>query len=234
MPAPQKSTAKAASRAKAAVERGAKVAQPLAAHEPRVVRKKRESRGRLLDAAFRLMAERGLDGVAIHEITEAADVATGGFYNHFKSKEDIYLAVTRRVFEDFGDALDGLVANLDDPAEVVAVCIRHTVLRARREPLWSQLLVREGLSAQAENRGLGKRLRRDIALGIDRGRFKTSDPVMAFVATGGAVLAALSAQLHTLKAQADLGQRIAAVALQILGLTASQAERIANKPLPDA
>jgi len=209
-------------------------AQALAAREPRVVRKKRESRGRLLDAAFQLMAERGVDGVAIHEITEAADVATGGFYNHFKSKEDIYFAVTRRVFEDFGDALDGLVATLDDPAEVVAVSIRQTVLRARREPVWGQFLVREGLSPQAASRGLGKRLSRDIAIGLERGRFKTGDPVMAFVATGGAVLAAVSAQLHALRAQVNLGQRVAVVALQILGLSASQAERIANRPLPEA
>mgnify|MGYP003407298703 FL=1 len=224
MSTPHKSPTKTASRVKA---------QPLAAREPRVVRKKRESRSRLLEAAFQLMAERGVDAVAIHEITEAADVATGGFYNHFKSKEDIYLALTRRVFEDFADALDVLVAELDDPAEVVAVCIRQTVLRARREPVWGKFLVREGLSPDAANRGLGKRLRRDIALGIERGRFKTADPGMAFVATGGAVLAALAAQLHALKPQADVPQRIAAVALQILGLSASQAERIANKPLPD-
>ena len=156
-----------------------------------MLRKKLESRGRLLDAAFRLMAERGLDGVAIQEITEAADVATGGFYNHFKSKQDIYFALTRRVFEDFGDALDVLVAKLEDPAEVVAVCIRQTVLRAKREPVWGQFLLREGLSPDAARRGLGSRLRRDIQRGIERGRFKPLDPVMAFVATGGAVLAAI-------------------------------------------
>ena len=141
MSAPRKKAARSARRAHLASDRG----EPTAARESRVLRKKLESRGRLLDAAFRLMAERGLDGVAIQEITEAADVATGGFYNHFKSKQDIYFALTRRVFEDFGDALDVLVAKLEDPAEVVAVCIRQTVLRAKREPVWGQFLLREGL-----------------------------------------------------------------------------------------
>lgn len=196
-----------------------------------MLRKKRESRRRLLDAAFRLMAERGLNAVAIQEITEAADIATGSFYNHFDSKQDIYLAVTRRVFEDFADALDVLVAKLDDPAEVVAVCIRQTLLRAKREPVWGQFLVREGLSPEAASRGLGSRLRRDITRGIERGRFKPADPVMAFVATGGTVLAALSAQLHALEREENLGPRVAAVALQLLGLSAAQAARIANRPM---
>ncbi|EUC21006.1 regulatory protein TetR, partial [Burkholderia sp. BT03] len=58
--------------------------------EPRGARRKRETRGRLLDAALRLMAEKGMEGVAINEITEAADVGFGSFYNHFESKEAIY------------------------------------------------------------------------------------------------------------------------------------------------
>jgi AcrR family transcriptional regulator len=217
---------------------GSSAAQP---REPRGARRKRETRGRLLDAAFRLMAARGADGVAIHEITEAADVATGGFYNHFESKEELYFELSKRVFEDFADALDRLVAELDDPAEVVAVCIRQTVLRAAREPLWAQFLVREGMAADAWTRGLGRRLRRDIEAGIARGRFKLADPVMGFIATGGAVLAAVAAQQYAAPkaapsalGAADMGQRIALVALRILGLTASQAERVAHKPLPSA
>ena len=59
------------------------------APESRQARRKRETRERLLDAAFRLMAERGVDAVAINEITEAADVGFGSFYNHFESRDGI-------------------------------------------------------------------------------------------------------------------------------------------------
>ena len=191
------------------------------------------------------MATRGADGVAIHEITEAADVATGGFYNHFSSKEDIYFELTKRVFEDYADGLEVLLAGVDDPAEVVAVCVRQTVARAAREPVWGQFLLREGLSAHAFTRGLGSRLRRDIAVGVKRGRFKLSDPVMTFVATGGAILAAVAAQVHAAQAprqsstatalalgKEDVGERIATLVLQMLGLSTSQAERVARKPMP--
>ena len=52
--------------------------------EARGARRRRETRARLLDAALKLMADRGMDGVAINEITEAADVGFGSFYNHFE------------------------------------------------------------------------------------------------------------------------------------------------------
>ena len=101
--------------------------------EPRGERRKRLTREKLLDAAFRLMAERGMDAVAINDITEAADVGFGTFYNHFASKEAIYLAVMDALFEDFGDALERIVGDVEDPAEVISICFRHGILRARRE-----------------------------------------------------------------------------------------------------
>jgi AcrR family transcriptional regulator len=56
------------------------------------------------------MAEKGMEGVAINEITEAADVGFGSFYNHFESKESIYAAVVEWLFEEFGSRLDQLTA----------------------------------------------------------------------------------------------------------------------------
>lgn len=94
--------------------------------EPRGARRKRETRARLLDAALRLMADRGMEGVAINEITEAADVGFGSFYNHFESKEAIYAALVSAVFEEFADSLDKLTEGLSDAAEIISVSVRHT------------------------------------------------------------------------------------------------------------
>ncbi|MBV8047377.1 MAG: TetR/AcrR family transcriptional regulator, partial [Paludibacterium sp.] len=117
--------------------------------ESRATRRKRETRAKLLEAALALMADKGMEGVTINEITEAADVGFGSFYNHFESKEAIYAALTEWVFEAFADRLDRLVRHLEDPAEVIAVCTRHTLLRARREPVWGRFLLREGFSTLA-------------------------------------------------------------------------------------
>lgn len=213
--------------------------------EPRGERRKRLTREKLLDAAFRLMAERGMDAVAINDITEAADVGFGTFYNHFASKEAIYLAVMDALFEDFGDALERIVVDVEDPAEVISICFRHGILRARREPLWGKFLVREGFSARALTRGLGVRLLRDIQIGIAKGRFTVPDPFMTFITAGSAFLGAISADLEDARDQTgfleqlgfstrDFPERAATSLLYNLGLPWDQAQHIARLPLPVA
>jgi AcrR family transcriptional regulator len=216
------------------------------ARESRGARRKRETRTRLLEAALQLMAVRGMEGVAINEITEVADVGFGSFYNHFESKEAIYDALMDVVFEGFADALDALVREVTDPAEIVAFSVRHTLLRARREPLWGQFLLREGLSTRALTRGLGQRLLRDLSKGVATRRFKAPDLLMSFVAVGGTVLAAISAQQQAgadddpqaaLVQQmglslGDIPERAATIVLTTLGIDQAEAERMARKPLP--
>ncbi|MGF6478510.1 AcrR family transcriptional regulator [Paraburkholderia sp. JPY419] len=214
--------------------------------EPRGARRKRETRARLLDAALRLMAERGMEGVAINEITEAADVGFGSFYNHFESKEAIYATLVDNVFEEFANVLDRLAGGITDPAEVVAVSVRHTILRARHDPVWGRFLIREGFSAPALSRGLAQRLMRDIRNGIAAKRFVVADPFIGYLAVGGTVLSAIAAELNYVAPGAsaadmlkELGfsgehfpERTAAMLLQILGLKRAEAEKIAARPLP--
>lgn len=211
--------------------------------EPRGARRKRETRYRLLEAALRLMAEKGMEGVAINEITEAADVGFGSFYNHFESKEAIYAALVDWVLEGFGNALDGLVRDVADPAEVISVCVRHTLLRARREPVWGQFIVREGFSTMGLERGLGRRLLRDIKTGVKAKRFPIDDILTMCMSVAGTVIALISAELESgsprgaemkrLGFRMDgLPERTAATVLRTLGLDQAEAEAIARRPLP--
>jgi len=189
------------------------------------------------------MAERGMEGVAINEITEAADVGFGSFYNYFASKKDIYDEVIVTVFESFGDALDQIARDLEDPAEVISVSIRHTLIRSRQDRLWGQFLVREGMSDRARTHGLGPRLLRDLRKGVDGGRFKIPDLDMAFITIGGGVLAVVAAQVQlaardaagpspSRKRGADIPERAAATLLHALGLTSADANAVARRPLP--
>lgn len=54
-----------------------------------------ETRERILSATKRLLAERGLDGVTIKAICDAAEVHAGSFYNLFESKEQVVLTAVR-------------------------------------------------------------------------------------------------------------------------------------------
>jgi len=214
--------------------------------EPRGARRKRETRQRLMEAALALMAHKGMEGVAINEITEAADVGFGSFYNHFESKEAIHAALTDWAFESFADALDQLGRHITDPAEVLSVSMRYAMLRAQKEPLWGQFLIKEGLSTRVLTRGLGQRLLRDIQRGIEAKRFRGDDPLMSFVVAGGIVLASISVWLHLAPSNEwpatplplppfntdHLPERAAAELLLALGLSRQEAEEIASRPLP--
>lgn len=50
-------------------------------------RKKEKTRQALLDVAIRLIAERGIYGTRIEDITERSDLGKGAFYNYFDSKD---------------------------------------------------------------------------------------------------------------------------------------------------
>ena len=55
----------------------------------RRARRSRETRERLFQAALRLFAERGYLATTVEDITEAADVGKGTFFNYFPSKEHV-------------------------------------------------------------------------------------------------------------------------------------------------
>ena len=207
---------------------------------PRGERRKRETRTKLLRAAMSLMAERGLEAVAINEITEAADVGFGTFYNHFSSKEEIYTCIVNWVFEAFADALERSLDTVSDSAEIISTSIRHTMNRAKEDPLWGRFLVREGMSARSMRGGggLAGRLNRDIAQGLKIGRFKANDSFVTFISVGATVLGAIVAELDAMGDEKDaklmeaLPERTATLVLTILGIDEAEAAKIATAPLP--
>jgi TetR/AcrR family transcriptional repressor of nem operon len=66
-----------------------------------------ENRERVLEAAAELFRSRGIEGISVAEIMEAAGLTHGGFYRHFESKDDLAAQACARAFEQ---ALDRLVA----------------------------------------------------------------------------------------------------------------------------
>lgn len=51
--------------------------------------KKQENYERIIATASELFRERGFDGVGVAELMERAGLTHGGFYNHFRSKEEL-------------------------------------------------------------------------------------------------------------------------------------------------
>jgi AcrR family transcriptional regulator len=68
---------------------------------------RRESRrGALVDAAFRVFADKGVAASSVDDIVDAAGVAKGTFYLYFKTKDDAVNAVAERVVDGVADIVE--------------------------------------------------------------------------------------------------------------------------------
>jgi AcrR family transcriptional regulator len=107
----------------------------------RGTRRRARTRQKLTDAASVLIAEKGVAGLRIQEITELADVALGSFYNHFKTKEELVEAVVTDTIDVRARGIVSRMGAIDDPAEAVSYACRRVVGIAYEDPELARLFV---------------------------------------------------------------------------------------------
>ncbi|KKZ87911.1 TetR family transcriptional regulator [Rhizobium phaseoli] len=61
---------------------------------------KQENYDRIIATASELFRERGFDGVGVAELMEGAGLTHGGFYNHFRSKEELIAESTENGLDE--------------------------------------------------------------------------------------------------------------------------------------
>jgi len=191
-------------------------------------RRRERTRASLLDAAKRLIAERGRDGFSINELTELADVGFGSFYNHFDSRDDIVRAVAEETRATESEGVESLVANREDPAEVVAAIHAYYVRLARRHPARARLLVRLDVASDVLHRQLGSCAEAAIERGAAAGRFAVPDTRLAICALSSALAGVMHAVLMDVVADnADVHH--AQAVLCLLGVPLIEAAAIARR-----
>lgn len=199
----------------------------------RLERRKQRTRAALIQAAQALIAAGKLN-VPVLEITQAADVGMGSFYNHFDSKDALFEAAVADVLDSHGALLDQFTASIDDPAEAFACSFRLTGRLFRRRPQESQILLASGLSLMGSDRGLGPRALRDIAAAVAGGRFTVDDPKLAMAVAAGALLGlGKLLQQEPERDDAVAADRVAEDLLRLFGLSAEEARQICKRPLPN-
>jgi AcrR family transcriptional regulator len=196
-------------------------------------RRKEQTRAALVRGAQALLAA-GKTDAPIAEITRAADVGMGSFYNHFDSKDQLFQAAVEDALDAHGALLERLTAGLDDPAEVFACSLRLTGRLHRRQPELSTVLLHNALALARSDRGLAPRARRDIEAATRTGRFTVDDPELALAVIAGATLC-LGQLLHDQPERDDAHStdQLTEDLLRMLGVPADEARRICLRPLPD-
>jgi AcrR family transcriptional regulator len=209
-------------------------------------RRRLRTRVRLIDAARRIIAERGgIEVVPIAEITDAADVAIGSFYNHFASREALFEAVVSETLEAHGQRLDALASEIADVAEFCAAGMRLTMRMVEADPIWGGFMLRMGTYFPELGWILGRRLVRALLRGIHSGRFTAANEATTLAVVAGAVFGAMHARstqnspgsfpdLLPGSLPDDADCLVAEQLLQLLGLPREEAAEIARRPLPQS
>jgi AcrR family transcriptional regulator len=199
----------------------------------RLERRKQRTRAALIQAAQGFIAAGKLN-VPVLEITQAADVGMGSFYNHFDSKEELFEAAVADVLDAHGALLDRLTESIDDPAETFACSFRLTCRLFRRRPQESRILLVSGLNLMPSDRGLGPRALRDITAAAAAGRFTVDDPKLAMAVAAGALFGlGKLLQDEPERDDAAAADRVTEDVLRLFGLPADEAREICQRPLPD-
>jgi AcrR family transcriptional regulator len=132
-------------------------------------RKKQRTREQIVDAAFKLFAERGYAATTVADIAAAADIAPRTFFSYFPSKEEVVFYDFDGLFESLSEAITGrpegvsaidalrdwvshaLPIEHDEAPEAVLrkrMCIDEPGLAAHQQHLLSKLedILREGVA----------------------------------------------------------------------------------------
>jgi AcrR family transcriptional regulator len=136
-----------------------------AVHSPGAGRRQRradETRLRLFRCAVQLFSERDFANVTVEEITEAADVGKGTFFNYFESKDQV-LGVMAEI--QLGKAAEAL-ARVERGKQTIHAVLHRLFLRLAEEPGRSPELARTIISSFLAR----EKVRKHVALKMQEGR----------------------------------------------------------------
>ena len=143
-------------------------------------RRAAETRIRLFRCALELIAERGLANVTVEDITEAADVGKGTFFNYFASKDHV-LGVMAEI--QLGKVKEA--ASAAQSQQPIHAVLQHLLHRLAEEPGRSPRLARALISSFLASESVREILKRNmqegrktiaevVALGQERGEIDPS------------------------------------------------------------
>jgi AcrR family transcriptional regulator len=135
------------------------------------------TRVRLREVAYENMSTKGVDATTIQELTDAANIGFGTFYNYYSSKEALALEVLDCVIHNIGEKNDLITKQLGetDPVRIVTNSVRFVIREMLTNSIWRFWLARLDLLIDRMRIGFGPFGMRDIAAAVDAGRYDLID-----------------------------------------------------------
>lgn len=144
-------------------------------------RRAAETRVRLFRCALQLFAERGFPNVTVEDITEAADVGKGTFFNYFESKDHVLGVMAEIQRGKVKEALSATDRGKQKIHSVLHRLVRRLVEEPGRSPSLARAFISSFLASEgvrtiiAQNLQEGRRMIAEIiAAGQERGEIDPS------------------------------------------------------------
>jgi len=157
---------------------------------------------RIVVAARKVFAKRGLAGARMDDIARAAGVNKALPYYYFRNKEELHRFVLETMIAQISAQMESPAVLSMDPPERVRALVNLTFDFVMRNPAYPRLIQREMMADRrplhwmvvAHHRPLHQRAVKTIREGIARGQFRAVDPdqmvftifgmIMYYFATG--------------------------------------------------
>jgi AcrR family transcriptional regulator len=168
-----------------------------------------------LQEAFRIIGERGVEGLSLREVARRLGVSHQAPYRHFASRDHILAACVARAYQEFAAALEDRPRD-HDPGRDLHNMGEAYLAYARAEPLKYRLMFGTTLPPPSEHPEMMANARRAFALlheaigqlGGRTGRTVSKDAVFVWAAIHGLATIMHSEAVHTLNLESGAGEQL--------------------------
>ncbi|MDO8422511.1 MAG: TetR/AcrR family transcriptional regulator [Parvibaculum sp.] len=194
--------------------------------------KKLRTRAALVDAAIKVVAEKGMEALKITDVTTAADVANGTFYNHFEDKDEILREAAFAIVVEVSQKLDADMAGIEDGPTRVVTATAQFIEIVVDAPDWAAVVLGGTDHVPQLREDADTYLRADLERGVAQGKFDVEvtsllvDQILALIAV------AMRTQLKGGR-DTKVTSQVCESILRLLGVSGAKARKVVSSVLND-
>ena len=189
--------------------------------------KRERTRSALLDATVAVVAAKGMEATKILDITEAAGLANGTFYNYFTDKDEILREVAYGIALAVSRQLDEEMSGIEDAARRVVTATARFIEITVAEPDWAHVLHGSAEHLPEVRRDIYRYLRSDIERGVEQGKFDVEVTPFLLDQVAALIGVALRTQIHGGR-DPGLARQTCESILRLLGMSPAKARKLAG------
>src|SRR6185369_541104 len=95
---------------------------------------KAQNHEKILSMASRSFREHGGDSSGIGKVMKQAGLTKGGFYRHFKSKDDLFVEAVARAFDEMGRRMSAVASSAPEGQALKAIIEHYLSTRHANSP----------------------------------------------------------------------------------------------------